>query len=56
LLRTSFRESSYMLKPISDELDFVRNYCELQKLRFGERFNYSIDIGEGVDINKEIPR
>ena len=56
LLRTSLRESSSMLKPISGELDFVRNYCELQKLRFGERFNYSIEIGEDVDLNKELPK
>lgn len=56
LLRTSLRESSSMLKPISGELDFVRNYCELQKLRFGGRFDYSIEIGEEVDLNKEIPK
>jgi sensor histidine kinase YesM len=56
LLRTSLRESSSMLKPVSEELDFVRNYCELQKLRFGERFNYSIFIGEDVNLNKELPK
>ena len=56
LLRTSLRESSSMLKPISGELDFVRNYCELQKLRFGERFDYSIEIGEDVDLNMELPK
>jgi hypothetical protein len=56
LLRASLRDSSLIVKPLSQELDFVRNYCELQKLRFGERFNYDIQIGEGVDMQKEIPK
>ena len=56
LLRASLRDSALIIKPLSQELDFVRNYCELQKLRFGDRFNYSIQVGEGVDLHKEIPK
>lgn len=56
LLRASLRDSSMIFKPLSQELDFVRNYCELQKLRFGERFNYSIQVGDEVDLLKEIPK
>ena len=56
LLRASLRDSTTMLKTISEELDFVRNYCELQKLRFGNRFDYHIRVGEDVDLNKLIPK
>ncbi len=56
LLRASLRDSTTMLKTISEELDFVRNYCELQKLRFGNRFDYHIRVGEDVDLNKQIPK
>jgi len=56
LLRTSLRDSTSLLKPISEELEFVRNYCELQKLRFGDRFNYSIDVENGVNMSLEIPK
>lgn len=56
LLRASLKDGAALLKTISEELDFVRNYCELQKLRFGDRFNYTIIIGEGVDVHMEIPK
>jgi sensor histidine kinase YesM len=56
LLRASLRERTSLLKPLSEEIDFIRNYCELQKLRFGDRFNYKIEIKEGVNLNKELPK
>jgi hypothetical protein len=56
LLRTSLRDSTSLLKPVSDEMQFVRNYCELQKLRFGERFNYAIRIENNVNMSLEIPK
>jgi ligand-binding sensor domain-containing protein len=56
LLRSSLRDSTSLLKPVSEELQFVSNYCELQKLRFGDRFNYSIRVENDVDMSLEIPK
>ena len=56
LLRSSLRDSTTLLKTIAEEIDFVRNYCEIQKLRFGDRFNYIITISDDTDQNKEIPK
>ncbi|MBK9391986.1 MAG: histidine kinase, partial [Bacteroidetes bacterium] len=56
LLRTSLRDSTSLLKPISEELEFVRNYCELQKLRFGDRFSYTIQVENEVNMSLEIPK
>ncbi len=56
LLRSSLRDSTSLLKPVSEELQFVRNYCELQKLRFGDRFNYSIHVDNNVNMLLEIPK
>jgi len=42
-------ESSGALKPLVDELEYIRIYLEIQTLRFGERIGYRIEIDEGVD-------
>jgi sensor histidine kinase YesM len=56
LLRASLKDSGSLIKPVAEEVDFVRNYCELQKLRFGDRFNYSINIADDVNLLREVPK
>jgi ligand-binding sensor domain-containing protein len=56
LLRSVLGDGSLIIKPLSEELDFVRKYCELQKLRFKERFSFAIVIDENVDLQREIPK
>ncbi len=33
---------------VEEELDFIRQYCELQKLRFGERLTWEVQLDEQV--------
>jgi len=33
---------------IDDELEFVRKYLEIEKLRFREKFNFRVDVEEGL--------
>ncbi len=56
LLRIVLSDGSVVIKPLSEEIDFVRKYCELQKLRFKERFSYSISLSENVDLQREVPK
>jgi len=56
LLRTILGEGSVSIKPLSDEIDFVKKYCELQKLRFKDRINFSVVIDKNVDLQREIPK
>lgn len=56
LLRTLLSDGTANLRSLSDEVDFVRRYCDLQKLRFKDRFNFSIVINEDVDLQIEIPK
>ncbi|ACL76782.1 sensor histidine kinase [Ruminiclostridium cellulolyticum] len=44
-------------QPLKSELDFVRNYLEIQKFRFAERVDYTIDVQDGIDekILKVLP-
>lgn len=36
-------------QPLESELNFVSNYLEIQKFRFGERVDYNIDVQESID-------
>jgi len=56
LLRSIISDSTVLLKPLEQELEFVTRYCELQKLRFGSRFEYSITVQEGVDMKTPVPK
>jgi hypothetical protein len=56
LLRTVLGEGSVIIKPLSDEIDFVSRYCELQKLRFGDRISFSMTIDKEVDLQRTIPK
>jgi len=49
-------DSSVLLKPLSDEIDFVTRYCELQKLRFGDRFSFEIKTDADVDRTTRVPK
>ncbi|MGN0181314.1 MAG: sensor histidine kinase [Candidatus Ornithomonoglobus sp.] len=36
-------------EPLSIEIDFIETYLQLEKFRFGDRFNYDINIENGAD-------
>ena len=37
------------------EVEYVRNYLELEKLRYGERLNYHINVAQDVDLKTPLP-
>ena len=42
-------------RSIAEEVDYVRNYLELEKLRFGERLQYRISVAPDVKREQQIP-
>ncbi len=48
LLRRSLRDSGSDLVPLGREIDFVRNYLEIQQLRFPDRLRFAIEIEPAV--------
>jgi ligand-binding sensor domain-containing protein len=56
LLRSIITDSSVLLRPLQDELEFVTRYCELQKLRFGNRFEYNISVSPEVTLTTPVPK
>ena len=48
LLRRTLRDSDADLVPLSREIDFVRNYLEIQQLRFPDRLRFTIGVDAAV--------
>lgn len=42
-------------RTVDDELEYARNYLELERLRFDDRLDYSITVDEGVDRQALLP-
>ncbi|HRU56124.1 MAG TPA: histidine kinase [Bacteroidales bacterium] len=56
LIRDTVISSDKVSVTISEEIEFVRNYIELERFRCDNRFDYSIDAEPSFDMNIEIPR
>ncbi len=53
ILRTSISERQFC--PLSKELELVQNYCEIQKIRFDDAFDITIDVPSDL-MNAIIPK
>ena len=49
LIRKTLENSEHPAIPISEELDALKLYLELESLRFKEKFNWTIHIDEEID-------
>lgn len=50
LIRTVFQNSNKREISLYDEIETCRLYTELEKLRFGNKINYSFDIDNTIDL------
>lgn len=56
LIRNILSDSDRITRSLHDELNFTRDFLKIQKLRFKEAFDYSIEIGKLVDQNIQVPK
>jgi LytS/YehU family sensor histidine kinase len=56
LMRRALIDNNRLYKTLQEELDFVENYLEIQKIRFPERFDYEINVDEKLDTSKTVPQ
>ncbi len=49
LMRQILENSRERFIPLEEEIEFIQNYLNLQKLRFDEKFKYEINISENID-------
>ncbi|MBL7918753.1 MAG: histidine kinase [Bacteroidia bacterium] len=52
IMRQSLESTYLETVSIEDEIDFLKNYLELQKLRTGNKFNYSFNYDKDLEINE----
>jgi hypothetical protein len=56
LLRSHLNTSDQVLIPLREEIEFVVNFAELQRIRFDNFFRLELDIDTEVNLNREIPK
>ena len=49
LMRTILQNSQQSFVPVKDELKIIKNYLELEKLRYNDIFDFQIDIDKEID-------
>lgn len=49
LLRTTLESTRENFVPFEKEVTSLRNYLELQKLRYGNKFNYTVEVDEKIE-------
>ncbi len=56
LIRTAFEDSEHTTRTIQEELSFVTDYLDIEKMRFKDRFDYSIEIDRNINRDWKIPK
>ena len=56
LIRASIINSDKIQVTLQEELDFIENYLQLEKLRFKDKFDYEIRIDDNVNKRAMVPR
>jgi hypothetical protein len=56
LMRTALENSDKITTSLNEELDFIRNYLDLQRIRFRDSFDYQVIVDGRVDPAIQIPR
>jgi len=56
LLRYMLNDAEKIYRTLGDEIEFVTTYLELEKLRFGDKFDYIIEIGGEVSQRELVPK
>jgi len=56
MVRSLLSTSDKLVYTLKEEVDFVRNFLELEKTRFPALFNYSINIDDEINPDRLIPK
>jgi ligand-binding sensor domain-containing protein len=56
MIRTILNDNEKISRSLQEEIDFVKNYLELQKIRFKDKFEYSIFIDQAIPRDMQVPK
>lgn len=55
LMRGTLESSMEHLHPVETEVSILKNYLELEKLRFGDKFDFQVEVDPLIDYNVSLP-
>lgn len=55
LMRLTLESSMEHIHPVETEVSILKNYLELEKLRFGNQFDFEIEVDESIDYDVGLP-
>ena len=56
MLRITLLNSDNVVIPLSEEIEYVSNYLQIEQSRFNNSFEYNINIEKDLDLNIKIPK
>lgn len=56
MIRNILEDNDKISRLLSEEVEFVKNYLDLQKMRFKEKFEYEINIDDNVPPGTTVPK
>ena len=56
LIRQVLTSGDKVTRTLAEELVFVQNYLDIEKLRFRDSFQFNLDIIEPVNLEQEVPK
>lgn len=56
LMRTILKNSSQLITTVEEEIAFVTNFIQIQRFRFDDKFDFSIEIADDVNLQTIIPK
>ncbi|MFZ4521499.1 MAG: histidine kinase [Bacteroidales bacterium] len=56
MIRQVLTSGDKITRTLAEELVFVQNYLEIEKLRFRDSFQFRIDIIQPVNLDQEVPK
>ena len=55
-MRYLYEDKNAITRSLKEEIDFCRDYLDIQKMRFRDKFEYDIEVMEGLDLNVQVPK
>lgn len=56
IFRNQLMSKSRVFWTLREELEFVQNYLDLERLRFGDRIRFTVEVLEGLPMDTNLPK
>ena len=56
LIRSTLKDSAKISRSLKEEIEFVKNYVEIQQARFKGKFKFQLEIDKHTNLHIEVPK